>query len=303
MSPTKTTSLILLLIALAALALAIFWYRPPVAPSITTSSHTKVRVLTTFFPLYDFTRNIGKDRIALDILFTQTPEVASFRAGDIQKINQAQLLIKNGAGLEPVVDDLIKSSDNKNIVVVDTSQGIPILGSGGEVGAGNPHIWLDPLNAIKQVETIRDALVSADPPNTPFYQDNAAAYIEQLKALDQEIRTSLATVSRRDFVAFHDAFVYFAQRYGLHQAAVIEEFPGKEPSPQYLAHVITTIKQLGITVIFSEPQFSPKVVEAIAHDLHVQVQVLDPIETGNLETDSYLSLMRKNLQTLVETLR
>lgn len=268
----------------------------------------KPRVLTTFFTLYDFTRQVGQDRIDLDILFTQTPEVASFRPEDIQKINRADLVIKNGVGLEPVLDDLIASSDNQDVAVVDTSRGIAILESeeeeaGHDHEAGNPHIWLDPHNAIIQVQHIRDALAAADGANAAFYQQNAERYIEQLRQLDEDIAERLAPLPKKDFVAFHSAFGYFTRRYGLRQAAVIEEFPGKEPSPAYLAEVMATIQELEINAIFAEPQFSPRVVEAIARDLGLTVRVLNPIESGNPAVDSYLAAMRTNAQVLEETLR
>ncbi len=295
MNKIKTIS-IAFITALIALTLGVLWSQQQAAPVEDKQPGKKVTVLTTFFPLYDFTRNVGKDRIELAILFTQTPEVSSLRSEDVQKINQADLLVKNGVGLEPVIDDLVKSSDNKNITVVDTSQGVSIA-------AGDPHIWLDPQNAIIQVQNIRDGLIGGDPANAAFYQQNAETYIQQLRQLDQAMRAGLTPLPKKDFVAFHSAFGYFAKRYGLNQAATIEEFPGKEPSPQYLAEVIATIKRLRSGAIFSEPQFSPKVVETIAHDLGLPVRVLDPVETGDPNRDSYISIMRKNLQTLEEAFR
>lgn len=294
------------LLGLVVIAFLGFWLSQTAAPRPEpTPSSSRLQVLTTFFPLYDFTRAVGGDRIELDILFTQTPEVASFRPADIQKINAADVLIQNGVGLEPVLADMLQSSDNKDITVVDTSHGVAVLNSAEEThedGAGDPHIWLDPTNAVIQVQNIRDALMHADPANASFYQNQAAEYLTKLQQLDKDCAVRISALPKKEFVAFHAAFRYFANRYGLHQVAVIEEFPGKEPSPQYLAGVIATIRQFGISAIFVEPQFSPKVMEAIAHDLGLTVRVLDPIETGSLERDSYISLMHQNLQTLEEAL-
>jgi zinc transport system substrate-binding protein len=277
-------------------------------------SGDKLKVVTSFFPIYDFTKNVAKDRVELDILFSQTPEVSSFSPNDIQKINNADILIKNGAGLEPVLDDLVKSSDNKNIIVVDTSRGVGLLKPVESIeleehegeedhGDQDPHIWLNPQNAIIQVQNIRDALAANDPQNADFYMSNAKAYISSLRKLDEDIKKEVDAFSRKNFVAFHSAFQYFAKRYGLNQAATIEEFPGKEPSPRYIAGVIQTIRDLGVTAIFSEPQFSPKIVDVIANDLGIKVRILDPVETGDLASDSYISIMRKNLETLKEVIK
>lgn len=298
----SSQKIIVLAILASVISLAGWWLQEQTTITPAAQSPIKLHVLATFFPLYDFARNVGQDKIELNMLFTQTPEVASFTPADIKKINQADIVIKNGVGLEPVLDDLIKSSDNKNLTVVDTSEEIAILEDEEEV-AGNPHIWLDTTNAIIQVVHIRDALAAADPSNAAFYKQQAEAYIAQLRQLDQEIASRLTPLPHKDFVAFHSAFVYFAKRYGLRQAAAIEEFPGKEPTPQYLAEIIEIIKESGLKTIFAEPQFSPKVVEAIARDLGLQVRVLNPVETGDPARDSYYAMMQTNTQTLVEALQ
>ncbi len=264
-----------------------------------------LRVVTTFFPLYDFTKEIAGNRVDLDILFSQTPEVSSFSPADVQKINRADLLIKNGSNLEPVLDDLVAASDNKNIIVVDTSKGITILTTEetGGYGDPNPHIWLNPQNAIIQVQNIRDALAAQDPQNAEFYRQNSENYVNLLRQLDREIENEVRNFSQKDFIAFHPAFSYFAKRYGLKQAAVIEEFPGKEPAPGYISEIIQTIKNFGVRAIFSEPQFSPRIVKVIAQDLGIEVRELDPAETGDLERDSYISIMRTNLKTLKEAMK
>jgi ABC-type Zn uptake system ZnuABC Zn-binding protein ZnuA len=176
---------------------------------------------------------------------------------------------------------------------------------GGEDGHGgvDPHIWLDPRFAVIQVRNIAEGLAAHDPENAEFYRRNAEAYVRSLEALDAEIARDTAAFTKKDFVAFHPAFSYFARRYGLNQAAVIEEFPGQEPSPRYVAGVMRTIRDLGVTAIFAEPQFSPRIVEVIARDLDIDVRVLDPIETGDPDKDSYLRLMRANLEALRSVLQ
>lgn len=275
----------------------------------------KPNVIATFFPLYDFTREIAGDRINLDIIFTQTPEVSSFSPNDIEKINKAHLVIKNGIGLEPILDELILASDNKDVTVADTSEGVIFAKNPGDIethededrhqdhGLADPHIWLNPQNAIIQVKNIRDALIQLDPENAQFYRENSETYISKLIELDQRLYIEISALSEKDFIAFHSAFGYFAQRYGLNQVAVIEEFPGKEPSPKYISDVIRTIKETGAKVIFSEPQFSPRIADALAKDLNLTVYPLNPVETGDISRDSYVKIMEDNLLTLKNALR
>lgn len=277
----------------------------------------KIRVMATFFPLYDFTKNIGGDRIRVDILFPQTPEVASFKPTDVRKAREADIIVKNGAGLEPILDKLISTAGKKDLVVVDTSAGIEILSpiegyvlsndGDGESGkenllTGDPHIWLDPQNAIIQTLNIRDAFIAYDPNNSDFYRQNAARYVVKMQNLDEEIKTEIDKLAKKDFISFHPAFQYFARRYGLNQVAVFEEFPGQEPSPKKIAEIINIIKEKQVRALFAEPQFSPKIMEAIAKDLGLEVRVLNPIETGDLEKDSYIGIMKNNLKTLQKAL-
>lgn len=287
------------------------------------ANEEQIKVLTTFFPLYDFTQEIGGEEVAADVLFLQTPEVSSFKPGDVQKINEADVLVMNGAGLEPILDELLAASDNQDIVIINTSEGVELMEfaeheedehdehdedeheeeeHAHDHSGEDPHIWLDPTKAIVQVKNIAEGLAEFDPANAELYQTRAEAYVKELEKLDQEFATQLANVSSRNFIAFHPAFNYLAVRYNLNQVAVIEESPGQEPSPKYLAEVIETIEDSNVKALFSEPQFSPRVLEAIANDTGLTVSELSPLETGDIETESYLSVMRQNLATLVASL-
>jgi len=220
----------------------------------------------------------------------------------VEQVAKARLLALNGVGLEFWADKLIQSADNPNLIVVDTSQGIEIMEGDADEPGGNPHIWLDPQNAIVQVEHIRDALTRADPAHADDYRANAEGYIAELQALDQEIANEVTTWSNRQFIAFHPAWVYFARRYGLIQAAVIEESPGREPSPADVARIVETAKRIGAKAIFAEPQFSPKAAQAIAEESGAQVLFLDPLGSS-LEDPTYLNLMRYNVAQMAKALQ
>lgn len=253
----------------------------------------KLQIMTTFFPLYVFTKNVAGDVADTDVLLPPGvgPHEYQAKPGDIKRFGKADILVINGVQMEEFLDDMIKSAGKTDLQIVDTSKSISLIDY-------DPHIWLSPKNAIKQTEAIRDALMKADAKNAPAYQKNADAFIARLQNLDQEITQKVMTFKTKDFIAFHPAFTYFSRDYGLNTVAVIEESPGKEPTPQYLAHLIDLIRSKRVRAVFSEPQFSPKIVELIAEETGITVHELDPMETGEFRFDAYEIIMKKNLQAL-----
>lgn len=273
-------------------------------------------VVTSVPIIYSLTANAAGDAVRLENLLPpgSSPHQVSFTPGQARLIADADMLIVNGAGLEPWVDDVVAASGNKTLRVVVASKGleflvpgepVPIPGSKSDQAEEptnvDPHVWLDPANARRMVDTIADALAQADPADADAFRQRAAAYNARLEALDAEIRTALAGVATRRFISFHSAFQYYARAYGLEQTAVIEEFPGKEPSPQYLAGLVGLVKDLGVTAVFSEPQFSPRPAEALAREAGVTVYEVDP-EGAVLSASLYEDLMRANTATFVKAL-
>ncbi len=236
-------------------------------------TETKLKVLTTIAPLYCFTKNIAGDFADVENLLSSGagPHEYSFSPADIKKITEAQVIMKNGVNLDVWLDKLTAVAGKEKLTVVDTSSGVKIINK-------NPHIWLSPGNAIIQVKNIRDALIKADPENSERYMENTEKYIKRLDILDREIRDEVKTWRRKEFVAFHSAFLYFERDYGLRQVAVIQESPEEQPTPRHIANVINTIKTRDIRAIFTEPQASHKIIESISQDLNLQVYSLDTLE-------------------------
>ena len=264
-----------------------------------------VRVVVSIAPLADLVRQVGGERVTVTVLVPPgaSPHTYEPTPAQVKELAQADLLVLNDVGLEFWADKLIASASNPHLRVVDTSQGIEILGQGeGEHPAGNPHIWLDPLNAVVQVQHIRDALVEVDPEHAAEYRANAERFIGELRALDEEIRQRVSTWSHKEFIAFHPAWVYFARRYGLIQAAVIERAPGKEPSPQELTQIIETARRIGAKAIFAEPQFSPKAAQVIAEETGAQVLFLNPLGGAEGPT-GYVEMMRYNVEQMERALK
>ena len=169
-----------------------------------------------------------------------------------------------------------------------------------EVGAEDPHIWLNPVLVKVQVQNIADAYSKVNPENGDYYQQNAANFISQLDDLDSQIRTGLSGCSR-DFVAFHNAFSYFAAEYDLVQHTIIASTnPHGEPTARTLEKIIDESKELGIKTIFTEEGVDPRTSQVIADEIGGGVLVLSPLEVGD-ET-GYIPRMTQNLENLKEAL-
>lgn len=293
--------------ALVAVAVAIIAMSGQSQQTPATSAEDKIIVAASFFPLYDFARNVGGDRAQVYMMVPAGIEPHDWEPSprSIGEAQSADLIVYNGAGFENWIGELDASK------AVDTSSGIELLSGFDQEeseGAGpgvsfDPHIWLDPVLAIRQVEAVRDGFVRVDPAGAVIYEQNADRYITELRALDSLIRSELGECAKTDFIAFHDAFGYFAKRYGLTQHSVQGPSPEGEVLPQRISEIKDLASRLDIDVIYSEELVDPRLASVIAEELpNGRVLVLSPIE--GLEEEElkqglgYIDKMKQNLENL-----
>jgi len=273
----------------------------------------KTKVVTTFLPVYLLTKAVTGDVAEVDILVKPGTEVHEYQGtpANVKAIATANVVIKNGLGLEEFLSDTIKNAGNSQLVEIDVSKGIEPINKispidktvGGEDDHdhehrfGNPHIWLDPVLAKQQIINIRDGLIMADPGNKANYQTNAATYIQKLDNLNNEFQQTLKKTPNCTFITFHDAFPYLAKRYNLKQVAVVE-IPEKQLSPTDVQKVVNTVKKYKTKALFSEPGLDNKLLTSISQDLQLTVKTLDSLETGDTNPEYYFKAMKTNLQSL-----
>jgi len=268
---------------------------------------SKLQVIPSFYPLQEFSQNVGQEKVDVTLLVPVGVEPHDWgpTIKDVQKMQKSDLIIINGIGFENWVDNL-KEIDYQG-VIVDTSNGILVKNIDEENehdedfhGSGDPHIWLNPVYAKIQVQNIANAFSNSDPKNQQYYQSNAVKYIEQLDLLDSKIRNELYNCSS-DFVAFHNAFSYFADEYDLNQYTIISSNnPLGEATAKTLENVISTAKELNIKVIFSEENVNPRTSQIIANEIDGKILILSPIEV--FTDGTYISKMTENLNNLKEAL-
>lgn len=295
------------------------------APVAATPSpqQSRLKVTATILPMYLFTQAVAGDAAIVELLIPPGTEVHEYqsRPADVQAIAAANILVKNGLGLEEFLEGTVESAQNPKLIQIDASQGIAPLAQGAPVvspleesghdthdhgqshghhhAGANPHVWLDPVRAQTQVANIRDGLIQADPANKSIYAANAAAYLEKLQQLDQQFRQELAFCQNQPctFVTFHDAFPYLADRYQLKQVAVVQ-IPEESLNPADVQQVVATIEQYNVQALFGESGVNHPVLNTLSQDLKLPLKSLNSLESGQPQPQYYFTAMQENLKTL-----
>lgn len=276
----------------------------------------KLRVVASFFPMYEFARNIAGDRASVSVFIPIGDEPHGWEptTQEILEVQNSQLFIYNGYGMESFIPTFLSNGNFPNTTFVKASEGIhmqsadvqqvasqeagPVIAQGGM----DPHVWNDPILAEREVRNIADAMEKADPTNAAYYETNALSYNAKLSRLDQDIRSGLSKCQTHTFASFHNAFNYFSQRYNLTDIWISGLAPEAEVAPQDLAKVEDIIKQDHLKVIFSEDLVDPKLADSLSADVGATTQILSPLEgineTEQKENVTFLDKWYQNLDAL-----
>jgi len=274
-------------------------------------------VVASFFPLYDFARQVGGPDFDVKCLVPvgADPHEIEATPDAARQVADADLVLLLGLGMDGWVEKLATAEHKAH--VVHLGEGLPIHTMGkallSELADAStrvnpeeidPHVWLDPVLAQEIVKRIATALTGIAPEHRADIEARRDAYLGKLQKLDQDYREAAAHFKQREVVTFHGAFAYLFGRYGLKVAGVIEEFPGKEPSAAYLRALVDTMRQLHQHVIFSEPELSDRAAKVIAEEVGGRVEKLDPCETILPEDPkaTYLERQSRNIRVLRDAL-
>lgn len=278
----------------------------------------KLTVYASFYPMYDFALKVGGDKITVVNMVPAGMEPHDWEpaASDIVGLENADVFVYNGAGMEHWVDKVLETLTNKNLVAVNTSEGLALLEGHhheGEEDAAeeehpyDPHVWLGISNAKAQMEAIKNALAKADPDNAAHYEENYIKYAAEFDTLDAEYKQALEPLSKKEIVVSHQAFGYICSAYGLTQESIEGLNADSEPDPSRMVEIIDFVKTNNVSTIFFEELVSPKVAETIASATGAVTEVLNPLEGLSDEQiaagDDYFSVMRQNLSALVKALQ
>ncbi|HFR3895187.1 TPA: ZinT/AdcA family metal-binding protein [Streptococcus suis] len=285
----------------------------------TASEDGKLNIVTTFYPVYEFTKQVAGDEANVDLLVKAGTEVHGYEpsAKDIARIQEADAFVYENENMETWVHDVEGSIDTEKVNVISATEGMLLLPGGEEEHEGHdhseeghshaydPHVWLSPERAITLVENIRDSLVAKYPEKKDAFETNAAAYIEKLDTLDAKYSETLSAAKQKYFVTQHTAFAYLALDYGLKQVSITGVAADEDPTPSRLAELTEYINKYGIKYIYFEENASKSVAETLAKETGVQLDVLNPLESLTDEDmkngKDYISVMEDNLTALEKT--
>lgn len=262
----------------------------------------RIKVVTSFYPLYEIAKRVGGDYIDLKNLVPAGAEPHDYELTpkDIASITESQILLVNGGGMEPWLDKLLSDLAQQSPVrVLDESK---LFESAGVGSQHDPHIWLDPSQYMQEVSEFEKTISSLDPLHKEYYSLQAKNFIAQLTDLDEKFKQGLQNCALRDFVTNHAAFAYLSKRYNLNMIAIAGFSPDAEPSIKTLASLVDVINQKKIHYILTESLVSPKIAEVLANETGAKTLVLNPLEGLTSEQmtsgQNYLTVMQQNLKNL-----
>lgn len=261
----------------------------------------KITVTASYYPLYDFVKNIGKNKVEVVNITPAGSEPHDFEpsAKQLAFAYNSNVFIYNGAYLEPWADDFLK--DYKN-TTVKSSNNISLIKLEENSNLYDPHFWLDPVAAIKIVDNILAGLIKASPENESYFTNNANAYKDKLTTLDKSFKEGLSSCQTDTAIISHEAFSYLSKQYKINLVSISGIDPSVEPDASKLAEISDLVKSKGIKYIFFESLVSPKLAETIASETGAKTAVLDPIEGFSEEDqqkgDDYINVQQRNLQNL-----
>jgi zinc transport system substrate-binding protein len=292
--------------------------------------------IASIFPVADLVQQIGGQRWEVLTLLPAGASVHTYEPTpeEVRQLAQAGMFFQVGLGLEFWLEKLVRAAKNPALVHVDLSEGIatiptplpelpptPRKGTGRHAtshqhhaaqgerhvhahGGADAHYWLDPIRMLQVASRIEQELTKVDPESARLYAENAQGVRTDLEQLHAEIMQRTEALPNRRFIALHAAWTYFAPRYNLVQAAVVEPFPGREPSPRYLAGLAQLMRREQVLAVVIEPQLSTSAAQALARETGARVGLMDPYGgSGVPGRESYVDLMRYNLAELVKLLQ
>jgi ABC-type Zn uptake system ZnuABC Zn-binding protein ZnuA len=287
------------------------------AGSSTATKAGQLNVVTTVSPITNIVYNIGGERINLSGIVPEGVNSHTFEPApsDAKKLAQADLIFINGLNLEEPTLRLAEANlkEGAEIILlgeqtISPDEYVYDFSFPKEAGSPNPHLWPNPLYALRYAGLVRDALVRRDPANADYYNANYETLQGRIEALDTAIQQTLATIpeSNRKLLTYHDSWAYFAPRYGMTVIGAIQPSDFAEPSAQEVAALIAQLRSEQVPAIFGSEVFPSPILDQIAKE--AGVQHVDTLRDDDLPgqpgdpNHSYIGLMVENVRIMAASL-
>ena len=318
----KLISIINVLILIIISFLFVYFFKPKYYQKDTS----KIQVIATIFPNYDFAKKIGGDKAEVTLLLSSGVESHTYEPSpkDMIEIEESDIFIYTGNNFEPWAKSILDGVTS-DLEVVDTSKNIELIDieefeekninseivqdeeheSHHDESSFDSHIWLNPQNAIIMIDNCLEAFCKVDPDNINYYKQNAENYKKEILELDEKYE-NLVNNSKRNELAFAGefAYTYFIDRYNLKFISVYNNCgEGQEPSIAKVKSVIDYINNHNMPVVFYEELSEGSVAKMIDSETKAKSSVFYSLHNGNIEDDSFVLLMKKNYKVLEEALK
>lgn len=263
-------------------------------------TNDKINVMVSIYPLKEFTEKIGGDKVEVTCLVPDNVEPHDYepKTKDFEKLMKSNVFVYNGLGMETWVDQVNETIKDKNVTIVDSSNGVEVR---KEEEAVDPHIWLSLKNAEIQSENIKNTLIKIDEKNKDYYEENYTKFKEELESAYNEYKPKFDELNKKNFITGHAAFGYLCRDFGLTQKSVENLFAEGEPTPKQLEELVNFCKENNIKTVFSESLASPKVSQTLAKEVKAEVV---PILTLEAKEDgkNYMEAMKYNFDEIYRCL-
>ena len=274
----------------------------------------KVQVVASIDPINEFAKIIGGEEISSITMVKSGVEPHDYEptSKDLSNLNDSQLFLYNGLGMEDWADKIIDSINDTDIVVVNTSDNVNVINSNDnddheedehshEHGKTDPHIWLSLEECKTQSLNIKNSLQDIDGENAEYYEENYSTFISEVDALYEEYKNKFNSLENKNFVTSHAAFGYLCRDFGLTQVSIEDLFGESEVTPATLASLVDFCKSNNVKTVFMPEVASEKLSETLAKEVSAKVVEIYSLETMP-ENLSYIDAMRKNLDLIYENL-
>ncbi|HON07093.1 MAG TPA: metal ABC transporter substrate-binding protein [Verrucomicrobiota bacterium] len=274
-------------------------------------SDTKQTILTSIYPVYVIAKNVSGDLFKVENLLPpgENPHEYQLKPEDVKKIQNADLIILNGLGIDDwLVETISRVNPEKNKTIRLITTNLSLIYISNDTSSKyrtipDPHFWLDPTLMMQAASNLSGFLTELSPQKKIQIEQNLNSFCERLLNLDKKLKDELSAVKNKSIIFQHNAYEYFALRYGLEIVGYVEEVPGAPSSPQYLSRLIKNARKFKAAAVFGEPYGSNELVKRIAEELKIPYAVIDPLEIGNSDPEYYEQKMLENLNIIKNTLK
>jgi zinc/manganese transport system substrate-binding protein len=282
------------------------------SPTVAATPVRQVNVVATTQFVQDFVRNVGGNRVALSGLLNSDADPHDYEptVQDAQTVGKAEIIFVHGLDLDAWIEEVIKNANAKAPIVVATDGITALEGDPQEFPDGDPHVWFDPTLAQRMVTNIAEGLAKIDAAGAATYRQNAQAYNAQIAQMDTQVKGIIDGIpqANRKLVTNHDAFQYFAARFGLTVvgAVIPSQSDAAEPTAQEINELIETIKRERVKAIFAESQANPRVAQQVARETGIGIVdtlYADTFSAPGGPADTYLKLMVYDATTIANALK